>query len=134
MSYTTRTLRSKLSPADLCRANGWTAGTHLIGNEGYGPTVIQITAVGYDSVLARCVEHKGVRQSEREQSWTLEYRDWIPDAWKHERCVCTADTVKPRCRYHAWIRVQDTAFAKLQQQNKDAVWTPPTLNRPTLSR
>lgn len=66
------TLKSNLEPAEICRRNGWTAGTRIIGDEGYGPCIIEITAVGISSVLARCVDpHRS-----GEGLWELYCRDW----------------------------------------------------------
>lgn len=62
--------------AELVRLKGWGVGTWLVGDEGYGPTVIKITAVGEDSILARQVTHNGAPVNEREGSWTLRFRDW----------------------------------------------------------
>ena len=64
-----------MSPADTCHANGWTVGTRLVGDEGYGPTVIRITAIGVESVLAVTESHNG-EPRDYESSWTFKYRDW----------------------------------------------------------
>lgn len=72
------TLRSNLSCADLCRHNGWTAGTRLVGDEGYGPTVIEITAVGQERILAKSISHNGLPTNGDEAGWTLDCRDWRP--------------------------------------------------------
>jgi hypothetical protein len=66
-----------LSDADLCRRNGWTAGTRLVGDQGFGPTVIEITAVGKRRVMAKAVSGPGSSFS-WEQAWSLSDRDW---AW-----------------------------------------------------
>lgn len=71
----TPTLHSRLSSAELCRANGWMRGTVLEGNEGYGAERIQITAVGDQSILAVKVEAKPGHLS-AEGSWCLSCRDW----------------------------------------------------------
>lgn len=75
MAVTTKS--SELSAAEICRRNGWGPGTRLVGDEGYGPTVIEITAVGHDHILAIPVSDNG-KPSYRpyENSWTLECRDW----------------------------------------------------------
>ena len=71
------TLRSRMSPADLCLANGWGPGTRLAGDEGYGVTVIRITAVGEGAILARRESHDGhAFVSRHESTWTLDARDW----------------------------------------------------------
>jgi hypothetical protein len=63
--------------AETCALNGWGAGTRLVGDEGYGPTTIRITAVGERSVLAVAENRRGKRlHDEREQAWTLECREW----------------------------------------------------------
>lgn len=69
-------------PAEICRERGWTVGTRLVGDEGYGPTVIEITAIGEEKLLAKTISHKGVPSSVGEGLWTLSYRDWnvVPNA------------------------------------------------------
>lgn len=59
-----------MTDADICRKNGWTVGTRLVGDIGYGPDVIEITAIGRGLVLAvseplRC-----------ESLWSLTCREW----------------------------------------------------------
>jgi len=76
---TVPTLDSKLSDAEICRRNGWGVGTLLAGDEGYGVTVIRITAIGDNNVLAREVCHAGKPASDvagRELNWSLSIRDW----------------------------------------------------------
>lgn len=65
-------------PAVICRERGWAAGTRLVGDEGYGPTVIEITAVGEERILAKTISHKGqpVARVRNEGSWTLDQRMW----------------------------------------------------------
>jgi hypothetical protein len=65
-----------VSSVELCRRNGWGPGTRLVGDEGYGPTVIRITAVGERHVLAVAESHQGVAVDPRERLWTLALRDW----------------------------------------------------------
>lgn len=66
-----------MSGADTARAKGWTVGTRLVGDEGHGPTVIEITAIGRDQVLAYTVSHNGKPDPRsRESSWSFRYRDW----------------------------------------------------------
>lgn len=65
-----------MSDADTARTNGWTVGTRLVGDEGYGPTVIELTAIGRDQVLAVMISHNGKPQTECEGSWTFRCRDW----------------------------------------------------------
>ena len=67
------------STADCARRNGWGPGTILVGCEGYGDTVIEVTAVGKSAVLARALSHRGrPYEPPRESSWTLSCRDWRP--------------------------------------------------------
>ena len=72
-------LRGK-TDAETCRLNGWTVGDQLAGDEGYGPSIIEITAIGEERILARCLSHfrrgEKVECDERESSWTLVCRDW----------------------------------------------------------
>ena len=62
--------------ATLCRRNGWGPGTRLVGDEGYGPTVIEITAVGERNILAKRISHDGKPCQSYESNWTLDLRDW----------------------------------------------------------
>ncbi|MDK9702501.1 MAG: hypothetical protein OEL20_05125 [Sulfuritalea sp.] len=74
-----RTCDCERSDAEICRANGWSAGTLLTGDAGAGETVIRITAVGEASILAREVRRNGKPSSEiagRETAWKLSGRDW----------------------------------------------------------
>ena len=67
------------SDAAICRANGWGPGTQLVGDEGYGPTTIEITAVGEESILAKEISHRGQPSTDRDEGmWTLSCRDWQP--------------------------------------------------------
>lgn len=66
-----------VSSAETCRTNGWGPGTYLAGDEGYGVTVILVTAVGEQAILARAISHRGEPYGFRhEHSWTLACRDW----------------------------------------------------------
>jgi len=65
------------SDADLCRRNGWTVGTRLVGDEGSGPTVIELTAIGTRGILAKAVSGPG-SEFAFEKPWTLRHREW---AW-----------------------------------------------------
>jgi hypothetical protein len=63
--------------AEFCRRHGLTPGTRLVGDEGYGPTVIEITALGERKVLAKTISHNGRSPIDPvEGSWTLSCRDW----------------------------------------------------------
>jgi hypothetical protein len=66
------TTRPGESSAAACRRLGWGPGTRLVGDEGYGPTVIRLTAIGEARVLAVCED----RNDGYEGSWTLSCRDW----------------------------------------------------------
>ena len=65
-----------MSDADTARRNGWTVGTRLVGNEGHGDTVIEITAIGESSVLAKMISHAGRPRADGESTWTFSRRDW----------------------------------------------------------
>lgn len=70
-----------MSPADLCAVNGWKVGDRLVGDEGYGPTVIEITAIGWFEILAMQISHtdtsgETLHLEYREGSWCLEDREW----------------------------------------------------------
>lgn len=76
-----------MTDAEKCRRNGWKAGTLLVGDEGYGPTVIKITAVGEEGILAKEISHNGVPTPDSwEWHWTLDAREWrrlaIPEQGK----------------------------------------------------
>lgn len=72
----TITNRNQLNQADLCRANGWTVGTILEGDEGYGPYRIKITAIGETVILARRISCDGKPYLGRETIWSLARCDW----------------------------------------------------------
>ena len=65
-----------MTDADLCRSRGWGPGTRLVGDEGYGPTVIEITAIGERCLLAKLISHNGIPDPCWESLWTLTCRDW----------------------------------------------------------
>lgn len=67
-----------MNDAETCRQNGWVRGQYLRGDEGHGPEIIQITAVGDEMILARLVHSKGKTIAESERTWTLSYRVWEP--------------------------------------------------------
>lgn len=63
--------------AETCRLNGWTVGTVLVGDEGYGSEKIKITAIGERDILAKRIENgKGEAVERHEALWSLNYRDW----------------------------------------------------------
>ena len=66
------------SSAECARRMGWHVGTRLVGDEGYGATVIRITAIGESQVLAVSKSHCGEYVNWRESSWTFSCRDWKP--------------------------------------------------------
>lgn len=70
--------RSKMfgNEAEFCRHLGWGPGTYLAGDEGYGVTVILITALGERGIFAREISHDGKPSEDREATWTLSMRDW----------------------------------------------------------
>ena len=66
-----------MNNAERCRQNGWSQGTRLVGDEGYGPTVIELTAIGERIVLAKMISHNGAEETEPyEKVWTLQLRNW----------------------------------------------------------
>jgi hypothetical protein len=67
---------NRMSAADTARRNGWTVGTRLAGDEGYGETIIEITAIGEEKVLAKRISHDGKPTQLGESSWTFSCRDW----------------------------------------------------------
>jgi hypothetical protein len=69
-------LRPPPSSADVCHANGWTRGTVLAGDLGHGETVIRITAVGEQVVLARRLSQRGRLISSNECPRTLTRGGW----------------------------------------------------------
>ena len=70
------TLEDHREPSEICKERGWKIGTRLVGDEGYGPTVIEITAIGKNSVLAETISHAGKTISGSESSWVFWCRDW----------------------------------------------------------
>ncbi len=67
-----------LDTAQQCRDNGWTIGTQLTAdNNGYGPDIIEITAIGEHSILAKLIIHHGHQPASYcEQCWFLGLRNW----------------------------------------------------------
>ena len=68
----------RMSSAEICRMRGWSVGTLLVGDEGYGNTVILITAIGEQSILARTISHAGTLKNSSESQWNLSFREWEP--------------------------------------------------------
>ena len=71
-------MRPAESDADFCRRMGFIPGTRLAGDEGYGVTIIQLTAIGERCILAKEISHAGKTSDEYERNWTLSIRDWKP--------------------------------------------------------
>jgi len=65
-----------MTDADLCRSRGWGPGTRLVGDEGFGPTMIKLTAVGEKRILAKILSHGGQQVDADESLWTLSCRVW----------------------------------------------------------
>jgi hypothetical protein len=61
----------KMSPADICRENGWQAGDILEGDGGQGLCRIRLTAIGEAAVLAKCLLHENY-----ERQWALYQGEW----------------------------------------------------------
>lgn len=66
--------------AEECRDRGFKVGDLLVGDEGYGPTVIRLDFIGQKRILATTISHDGKPPSYRdcEENWTLSCRDWEP--------------------------------------------------------
>ena len=63
------------SAAEVCRFFGWQVGDRIVGDEGYGPTVLRITAIGERDILARPLSGPGA-DTGHEGRWVLWCRDW----------------------------------------------------------
>lgn len=75
---TIRTKHSVLKDAAICRKKNWKVGTFLVGNEGYGDSVIEITAIGKTCILARCLVARNLLVANpSEFVWTLTCREWV---------------------------------------------------------
>ena len=63
--------------ADVCREHGWRPGTRLVGSNGFGTTVIEITALGNRVILARIISQNGQPAAyDQDRVWRLSDRDW----------------------------------------------------------
>jgi hypothetical protein len=71
-----RTKDSRYADAEICRINGGKRGTMLVGDESYGPTVIRITAVGDEQILAVAMSRNDQAAEGLEGHWTLSARNW----------------------------------------------------------
>jgi hypothetical protein len=65
-----------MNDADQCRANGWKVGDRLLSDVGYGPTTIELTAIGESQISATIVSHNGVAPEGQEILKTLSGRTW----------------------------------------------------------
>ena len=66
-----------MNDVQKCKRNGWKVGTRLVGDEGYGPIVIEITAIGRERILAIEISHNGEPYPDLvEMDWTLSKRKW----------------------------------------------------------
>lgn len=65
-----------MSDADYCRKSGWNVGTKLIGSDGHDMSIIELTAIGREGILAVCLIRNGKKINEGEHSWTLSCRNW----------------------------------------------------------
>jgi hypothetical protein len=73
------TMHDHRPAAEVCRERGWRVGQRLVGDEGHGPTVIEITVVGEATILAKTISHNGEPAAySREGGWALWCRDWRP--------------------------------------------------------
>jgi hypothetical protein len=61
---------------ETCELNGWKVGTRLVGDEGYGPTVIRIVYMDDDTMIARQESHNGEPIGGKAAAWTLTCREW----------------------------------------------------------
>lgn len=71
VTHTNPHFRTSESTAAHARRRGWGPGTQLVADEGHGPLLLTITAVGKEAVLARS------DTDARERSWSLSHRDWV---------------------------------------------------------
>lgn len=97
-------MRRDENSAEYVRRKGWGVGTHLIGDEGYGPREIIITAVGEHSILARELD------GGREQTWTLWMRPWQP---------VTPDIPEPTPIYNALVEELEV-MKEVRRNNEEA--------------
>lgn len=85
---TVKTQNTRLSDAEICRRNGWKPGTLLSGTDKQGTSVICLTAIGEDTILAKKITQDGKPVNpivNRECFWDLHLRDW-------RRLPCNQDT------------------------------------------
>jgi hypothetical protein len=65
-----------MDDVDLCRANCWAAGDKLIGEDGYGTILVELTGVSADGISARVVARNGVAIHPPQPLDTLTGRSW----------------------------------------------------------
>jgi len=66
-----------MTDVEILNSLGGKLGSKLIGDEGFGPEIIVITAIGEENVLARrLTDTNGNLVNVPESFWTLHYRDW----------------------------------------------------------
>lgn len=70
-------MRRGRTERETCDLNGWGIGTRLVGDEGYGPTVIRLTYFTEKGGLIAVAESRNDQPSnESESFWTLRNREW----------------------------------------------------------
>lgn len=63
--------------ADICRENGWTAGTRLVGHDGICTIEIEITSVFSIVIMAKIVAYDDAKVDwDVERVWRLDKREW----------------------------------------------------------
>lgn len=78
-SRETAAMKRGRTERETCDLNGWDVGTRLVGDAGYGPTVIRLTHFTVDGELLAVTESRdGEPVNEGEQFWTLSSREWTP--------------------------------------------------------
>ena len=60
---------------ETAQLNGWTVGTRLVGDEGHGPTVIRITAIGETAVADASALKEAVSAHEPGERVTVTWTD-----------------------------------------------------------
>lgn len=70
--------RPTLTPAALCRARNWAAGTLLADLDDPAAPIIRITEVGETAVLARRISFDGHPCQDVETTWDLRQNAWRP--------------------------------------------------------
>lgn len=65
------------SDYEICQKNGWDVGTRLVGDEGWGPDVIEIRYLSPSIVVCRLVlPHNPNHPKGSDAPWTLQCRNW----------------------------------------------------------